>query len=1117
VKRSFHAGSRWFAVAIALLAVIAVAGAYFTATMSEYGRREVSLQSRTALSVVSTYLENEIEALNSAVAAMAGSPWIFPALTAPSSLNLAHANSVLDRYHKAMRASVSYLLDARGIVVASSNRGETDSFVGQFYGFRPYFREAFKGNLHRYFAFGVTSRKKGFYTSAPVRSPSGSVVGVAVMKKDLDDAEAFMSKYAKCLFINPQGVVFLSSRPEFSLKSAWPLTEKERQELVASAQLGPGPFEPLLTRRAVDGSSVVLDDEELLVSKKDFGADGWSLMVMFPLRAIAMYRSIGIMATVFLFMITAGLFALLYTREKSALRIRQSEERFKQLTENSRDWIWEVDAHVRFTYSSCAVTDILGYTAAELIGKPFIELIVAEDRESVSRRIGEIFNRGEVIRRNRNRYLHRDGRKVILEVSGLPMTDDEGKIIGYRGLSRDITAQLQTLAALRASEESFRSMTETAQDAIIIMDDEGSVVYWNRAAEKILGYRREEVSGKNLHELIAPPRFHEAHRAAMPIFRATGEGAAMGKTLELAALHRDGSEFPIALSLSAVKIKNRWTALGILRDISAHKQAEEALRKAKHEAEAASRMKSEFLAGMSHEIRTPMNAIIGMADLLLDTTLTRDQQKYVNVLRNAGEHLLELINEILDLSKVEAGRLQLETALFNLTDMVERTCEEMAVRAHGKGLELTCRLEPDVPRLLEGDPVRLKQILMNLLGNAVKFTEQGCICVDIRRSATAETAAGTVEILFSVTDTGIGIPADKQELIFDKFTQVDASITRKYGGTGLGLAISRRLVELMGGAIWLESEEGRGSAFRFTARFPVREGAAAEPSGELPVNSRRLRVIVVDDNEMNRLILYETLNIWGIESISVESGRRCLEEMRRSREEGRPFHLVLLDYQMPEMDGLEVAARIRGDVDLAETPIIMLTSGFQKEDLERAARLRVLNYLYKPVKRAELKEAIANVAAGAARIHEEPPPDGEAPRPVETGRAAGPPLRILLADDNEDNRLLIWTYFKASPHRIDMAEDGREALDKFQENRYDLVLMDMQMPVMDGYTSTAAIRTWERAQGLKPTPILALTAHALKEDEQKSLDAGCDGHLIKPIKKRQLLDAVARWTAGNRE
>jgi len=1101
---------RWIASLILFVALILGAGIYGTGLLAEHGRKRVEAEGRTDLSLIETHLSTELKILNGAVTAMAGSPWIVAALANPSPHRLEDAYNVVTRYNKALGASVTYILNKEGVAIAASNRGEKDSFVGQRYDFRPYFVKAMQGNPFSYFAVGVTSQKKGFYTSAPVRSPRGEVIGVAVMKKDLQDMQTFLAKYENCFLVSPQGVIFLSSRPDLALRALWPLTDEERKELSGTRQFGSGPFAPVLASPPADGTIISYEDEDFLVIRKPFGHTGWSLALLAPLEIVTIYRSMGILATVFLLVTTLGLLVFLYVKDTSAKALRQSEERFKQISETSQDWIWEVDGHARFTYSNCSVEDVLGYRVHEILGKPFVDFLPPDDRENVSRNIENILKKRRTIRRVRTRFLHRDGREVILETSGLPVEDGKGNFLGYRGLGRDVTQELQVLAALRDSEETFRTMTETAQDAVITMDDGGRITYWNHAAEQIFGYGRTEALGRNLHDLLAPERYRASHQASLPLFRETGAGAAVGKTLELFALRRDGGEFPVELSLSAVKIKGRWTALGILRDVTDRKKAEASLVQAKHEAEAASRAKSDFLAGMSHEIRTPMNAIIGMADLLQETNLNMDQDKYVSVLKNAGEHLLELINEILDLSKVEAGRIELQPAVFNLHEFMEKLCEEMAVRAFGKGLELTCRVDPQVPAFVEGDPVRLKQILVNLLGNAVKFTEQGSIAVEVRPTGPIGVVGEETEILFRVADTGIGIPEDKRGLIFENFTQADSSITRKYGGTGLGLAITKRLVELMGGKIGLESEEGKGSIFTFTARLIVREGKSEKEETKPTVELSNLRTIVVDDNEDNRLILHEILSLWGIETVCVDSGPRCLAEMQRQREAGTPYQLAILDYQMPGMDGLELAARIREEEAPAVTPIILLSSGFQREDMRTASQQHVFRYLFKPVKRTELKEAITAAVAGVPEAAQVKTPVEAPTAPPEEGRK-DKPLRILLAEDNEDNRLLVWTYFKATPHRIDMAENGAEALEMFRERSYDLVLMDMQMPVMDGYTATAAIREWEAAKGSKRTPILALTAHALKEDEQKSLAAGCDGHLTKPIKKKELLAAVSCW------
>jgi PAS domain S-box-containing protein len=659
----------------------------------------------------------------------------------------------------------------------------------------------------------------------------------------------------------------------------------------------------------------------------------------------------------------------------------------------------------------------------------------------------------------------------------------------------------ESAQAVRRGRDEMGAILETAHDAFVMADASGRIIAWNRQAEATLGWTREEVLGRSLTDTIIPPAFREAHRAGFERFLATGHGPVLGRRLELSALHREGRELPIEITISAVQWGGERCFAAFLHDITERKRAEEELRAAKGAAEAANRAKSEFLANMSHEIRTPMNGILGMTDLLLEGDLTREQRESLGLVKSSADALLGVINDILDFSKIEAGKLDLDPTPLFLRDLVGDTLKALAYQAHEKGLELACDLPPNVPDLVIADPVRLRQVLTNLVGNAIKFTERGEVVV---RAALLETRDDRYRLRFAVSDTGIGIPANKLKAIFDPFTQADGSTTRKFGGTGLGLTICARLVEIMGGRIWAESELGKGSTFQFEIQLERARGSI-ERRVPVPADLRGLPVLVVDDNATNRRVLEETLRLWGATPTCVDSGQAALDELARAAAAQQRYAAVLLDAMMPGMDGFEVAERVAKNPAIG-APILMLTSADRKGDAARSRALGIAAYLVKPVKPNELNLALAvALPAAAAEIVYTAPRSGRDANGVRR-------LRILVAEDNPVNQRVAIRLLEKGGHAVTLANHGGEAVVALDRGEFDLVLMDVQMPEMDGFEATRVIREREAGTG-RHIPIVAMTAHAMKGDRERCLAAGMDDYLAKPVQRSEL-DRVLAWVAG---
>jgi two-component system, sensor histidine kinase and response regulator len=661
------------------------------------------------------------------------------------------------------------------------------------------------------------------------------------------------------------------------------------------------------------------------------------------------------------------------------------------------------------------------------------------------------------------------------------------------------------VAQLRLQSERVRSLVAGIEDPLVTVDPEGRIVYFNAAAARLTGFEPEEVRTRPLDELVSdlgvgPDRGSHSMQEAMTTGRSV-------RRSEEVLRCRDGTEVYVASTASPLLGSDGSVVGGlkIMRDITERRMAEEAMREARASAEAANRAKSEFLANMSHEIRTPLNGVIGMTELLLRTDLGREQRQYAETVRISGESLLAIINDILDFSKIEAGKMTIETIDFDLGMLVEDVAAVLGERAHAKGLELANSREMDAPTALMGDPTRLRQILTNLVGNAIKFTERGEVVI---RTELDEDSPETARIRFSVADTGIGMTPEQRERLFRSFTQADASTTRKYGGTGLGLAICKQLVEMMGGEIGVESEPGVGSTFWFTV--PLRKQAgAARPTMTIPASLRGLRALIVDDNATNRLILSEQLSLWGVTNDSVQGGSEALDSLRAAAGDGEPYDLAILDMQMPEMSGIELANQIKADPAIASVRLVLLTSMGQQGDGEEARRSGIEAYLTKPVRQSELHDCLATLMGSPPGRDTE---DGASlvTRHSLRERRLGAGARVLLAEDNEINQRVAAGMLEELGYHVEVAGDGRETLEALSRTPYDAVLMDVQMPEMDGYEATAEIRELEAGSGRR-TPIIAMTANAMQGDREKALDAGMDDYIPKPVKWDDLKAILERW------
>jgi two-component system sensor histidine kinase/response regulator len=781
---------------------------------------------------------------------------------------------------------------------------------------------------------------------------------------------------------------------------------------------------------------------------------------------------------------------------------REAEDRIRRLTrvvEQMPAAAIVTDANGRIEWVNAGFTRITGYLLEDVQGRtptavksgqtPSATYVELWDTILAGREWG-----GELLNRCKN------GELYWASVSIFPVRDEDGCVVNFVCIQEDISARKRTEEALRQSEEKHRTILRHIEDGYYEVSLKGRLTFANEPVTRLLGRSGEDVTGTHFTDFTSPEGCLGL-RAAFARVLATGQPIP-AFVWSITDAHGQARHLEASISVITGPEGRATGFRGIVRDVTLRMQVEKDLRDAREAALETARIKSEFLANMSHEIRTPMNGVIGMTDLLLETELSLEQHDYVLTTKSSADALLTVINDILDFSKIEAGKLTLESVAFRPRDLLADTLKALAFRASEKGLELVLDLPADLPESLTGDPGRLRQVVTNLVGNSIKFTERGEVVVGAQ---VEECDAATCMLRVSVRDTGIGVPVEKQAAIFEAFTQADGSTTRRFGGTGLGLSICSRLVELMGGRIGVESEPGRGSRFHFTARFGCDMTAVAAAAPTTPGALEGYRALVVDDNATNRRIVSRLLATWHMKATVAENAAGAEAALDRARLAGEPFQVMLLDVQMPDEDGFSFAGRLLREPRFGGLPIIMLTSAGERGDVARCRDMGVAGYLVKPVGQSELREALSSVLGGT-----------EAPREVVTRhllRERRRTLRILVAEDQPVNRLVAVRMLEKQGHSVHAVCDGREALAAVTQMPFDLVLMDVQMPEMDGFEATAAIRAGERDLD-GHIPIIALTAHAMKGDMERCLEAGMDAYVSKPLSPARLFETIEQVTGA---
>ncbi len=1022
----------------------------------------IKIAEKTSHQMVYVFREN-IKSLE----ALSGLRPLKDALTRPDSQTVSEVNHVLDIFNKALETSVCYLLDRNGTTIASSNRNDPDSFLGKNYAFRPYFQNAIQGFPFVYMALGITSGERGIYYSYPVRiDEGGDVYGVAVLKFSGESMEKELKleeNIISCL-VSPQGIIFLTSYSPWLFQSLSPLSAEEAESIRQMNQFGPGPWQWIEVSPESESRAVSKDGVEYLMQEMTLeNFSQWRLVLFKDVKTIkeqALAPFFKPSSLIFLFICLSVIFSLAFFYRRAHQEIINREKAEQQMLKQSR--LLEGINRILSTTFKCN-------TEAE-IAKTFLK--VAEELTlSAFGWVGMI---------NSNKKLD------TIALSDPGWAECRMKNSEVLKAMHDLEVRGMWGKVILEKKASMFNQPEKAPESVGVPEGHPKI-------KSFLGVPlMEDGTLTGIISLANRPADYSL------------EDIRVVESLTysyIEAARRFRAEEALRSANKDIEIKNTK-----LLDINTElNQAIERANKLAAEAEAANKSKSEFLSNMSHEIRTPMNGVIGMTSLLIDTNLDKEQRDFVSSIQSSANSLLAIINDILDISKIEAGKLDIEIVEFDLRVTLEETLDMLAFRAQEKGLEFIFMIDPEVPSFLRGDPGRLRQIVINLANNAIKFTLKGEILI---QTTLEHEDSRFVTLKFLFKDTGIGIAEDRISHIFEPFTQADASMARKFGGTGLGLNIAKKLAEMMGGTIEVESRLNEGSSFWFTAVFEkVSSQKAIFTKNYQTVLNKK--VLIVDDNKTNRMYLTTLLKSWKCLYDEAQSADETLEKLKSAAKKKEPFHIAVLDTQIGLVGGVELAKMIKDDPLLEDIRLVMMASVGKRGDVNRLKKIGFSAFLTKPVKQSLLHDCLTNVLN--LNRYEDPDTREFIMTKYDIAEQKKQNVRILLVDDNVINQKIALKIISKLGYRAVVAQNGREAIEMLSQVAYDLVFMDCQMPILDGYEATRIIRNESSKIINAGVPIVAMTAHAMKGAKEQCIAAGMDDYVAKPITADSMAQMIRKW------